>query len=279
MNRQEFCVYALPYFKRKLRELPTLKGINFERLSASEVERILNLSLEILLRAIQGGEDVKLSGFGTFFPRIIRSRGHYRALQLSFEAFPHVNEALWSEFRKRPIAKLEALPDKVAAYRIVTVNPTVPKVVDPTGRELYSLVHIASLAGIRTVTARHYLRRFPGKIPVVENGRREKYPIEVAEIFKRLKSANTARVQGSEPPQIDLSVLREDKYYTLAAVAILTKISQATLSKYLLRFSNEIRPTFVGTQRRRYFTARAIRKIVEIRQRNHRESVDISAVL
>jgi len=230
-----------------------MPGVLSNNISIKDVDKLLAITISTILRVISDGDEVRLSPFGIFFPKLIQKDGDLIAIKLGFSAFSKINEDLESRFSKE--LKVEIGKAKIfsagGSYRMKNND----------GQELFNLTEIARMAGISPPTAYKYAEKYKSLIDVhvVDNGTGKKFLPEVAEIFASIRKRHSpSKPKKNMPPT---------GCYSLSQVSRITNISMVTLYKYLRRYQTEVYP-IIDNDGKRWYTEEMLQNFIRIKERN-----------
>lgn len=213
-------------------------------LSLKDVETIVNLVFESILRVISSGDEVRLTPVGVFRPKLVRNSGKIVSVKLDFDSFTKTNNFIFENFKRLPI--FNRMTDN-SGVTIETIGSSGIRVYDKNGNELFNITEIAKMAGISSPTMHKYMVKYGSKIESTENYTNKKYTKQVAEYFQRIKGKNLNNVKTViNSIEIEIPEKSSGKY-TLSEVSRIAGISMITLYKYLDKYADKLSP-FILTE-------------------------------
>lgn len=243
--------------------------LNVVSLSLKDVEIIVNLVFESILRVISSGDEVRLTPIGVFYPKLVRNNGKIVSVKLDFDSFAKTNNFIFDSFKRLPI--FNKMTDN-SGVTIETIGRGGIRVFDKNGNELFNIAEIAKMAGISSPTMHKYMTRYGSEIECVENYTNKKYNKQVAEFFKKVKGKNLNNVKAvTGNVAIEIPEKASGKY-TLSEVSRMAGISMITLYKYLDKYSDRLSAFVIveegGKVKKRSFLKEFIVECIEIKKSN-----------
>lgn len=220
MDRKSFIEMTKEYLEAKV----------LDSVKPKDLEICLYGLVECLIRVVESGDEVRLTPFGTFFPRIIYKPGtkDLVSARVGFSPFAKANSRIYDRLRK------------LAAFR------------RPPAEHLYNLSEISRLASLSYPTTRKYVNANLDKIAYVDTELGRRYPLSAVDFLNSVRNRPV-------PEKEDTGL------YSLTEVAKRTEISTVTLTSYFKRYNLE--PTIVENGRA-LFDKAFVDRVAEIRKTN-----------
>lgn len=220
------------------------------KLKPKEVEAILSGLIEGIVRVVESGDQVRISGFGSFFPRAVTKAGTTQLVsaRIGFNPFVGVNHRIEKKIKSLALYRTGLLSN----IRMIAEGGKT-RARDEEGRELFNLSEIARMSGLSYPTAAKYLGAAGDKVEVHETPNGNKlYPASAAQVLMDM-TKRKVRKEVEKP------------FYTLTEVSRITGITTVTLYSYLKRYELKASET---RGKRSLYNHEFVQKVLSIRQEN-----------